>query len=133
MHQILAFLWHELNWCYSLRSEEKQWRETAYLLVTLAVELHYNATFLQMYPFSPQELPALPFLYKYKKTEITSPEKVSTIPSEFKHIFADCFTFLSVCHDYILVIQLSLFPVIFTSCMLSNTSHRLILLFGNKK
>ena len=42
MHQILAFLWHELNWCYSLRSEEKQWRETAYLLVTLSVELCYK-------------------------------------------------------------------------------------------
>ena len=73
------------------------------------------------------------FYINIKKTEITSPEKVSTIPSEFKHIFADCFTFLSVCHDYILVIQLSLFPVIFTSRMLSNTSHRLILLFDNKK
>ena len=29
MHQTLACFWHELNWCYPLRSEEKQWKETA--------------------------------------------------------------------------------------------------------
>ena len=40
-------------------------------------------------------------------------------------VFCWLFTFQSVCHVYLFVVQLFLLPVIFTSRILSNTEHRL--------
>ena len=43
----------------------------------------------------------------------------------FGKFFVGSFTFQSACHFNFLVVQLSLIPVIFTSCMLLNIEHRL--------
>ena len=71
------------------------------------------------------------FYINIQKIRINCSPKVSKIPLSLsiarysEKFLADCFTFQSEWHVYFLVIQLSLLLVIFTSCMFSNTDHRL--------
>ena len=63
MHQILACLWHVLDWYYPLKSEERQWGETCDMKKPSFATYEWNSiikvhwqpiaqgTFFEMYQF----------------------------------------------------------------------------------
>ena len=146
MHQVFACLWDVLNWCYPLRSEKKQWRETCDMkkstsVVTLSINvkikyckrsltadrkrniimllLSFICTIsligscrdLLSNHFSLQEVLFFPTLYKYPKNRDKTFFKgakhscwVLSIARFTNNFYADCLTFQSVCHVYILVV-----------------------------
>ena len=61
---------------------------------------HYNVAFFQMYPFSSQKVPSLPFLFKYpsnrdnkflKVVEYCAPTDISVIDNKSNKFFQDQF------------------------------------------